>query len=516
MKHVRIFLMVFLALGLLLSCTQGIAQNAQKRKIATQSLKKQIAQKGRASTVLLVAKDDRDDIIIGSGFFVRPDLIATNIHVIASLNINLKLVEPKTWDSDTFKKWYYAERRLRSGTWYNIEGIAALHPDHDLAILKVTASGVQPLLLGNSNEIQTGEPLCAVGNPLKEKSIVEGEVARGKILGFYGENSAKLIRMSAKTPPGYSGGPVLNSKGEVIGVAVRGSGEEINWSPAIPSKNLNWLLDRFDKQLETTIPLSEMSRNPRILFYRHMKRGGKHMNRGDKHIKRSDKSMAMAEYKKADEAYTNAIDHIPHNAKPNPDYIDVYNRLGMAKLHQGNCEGTISVYNEAIKLNLHTAFTYNNLGLAYKKMGDKMNNPPAKIRYYKKAINACTEAINRDSDPTYQYFKVRGLTYLVLGDTEKIDTVRKQNYYEKAVNDFTEAIERAPADSDGYRDRAKAKSRLMIEALKANNKGDAHIYSRERISDLTKVWEIEKEKGDQRSLIDFIRDETGLTLPFLD
>lgn len=182
----------------------------------------EIAKKAFGSTVLLVMEDaNGQPLSLGSGFLVRDGAIATNLHVVeGAVRGYAKLVGQKTK--------------------YDIEGIMAVDPARDLVVLKISAVGLPVLPLGNSDDVQVGDIVYAVGNPLG----LEGTFSQGIVSGIRKVGTDKLIQITAPISPGSSGGPVLNSKGEVIGVSVatfRG-GQNLNF--AIPSAYLKALLEK--------------------------------------------------------------------------------------------------------------------------------------------------------------------------------------------------------------------------------------------------------------------------------
>lgn len=182
----------------------------------------QIAKKVFRSTVLLVMEDaGGQPVSLGSGFFVREGEIASNLHVVeGALRGYAKIVGEKTK--------------------YDIEGITGIDPDRDLVLLRISARGTSPLSLGNSDTVQVGEPVYAVGNP----QGLEGTFSQGIVSSIREVGSDKLLQITAPISPGSSGGPVLNSKGEVMGVSVatfRG-GQNLNF--AIPSNYLRVLLSK--------------------------------------------------------------------------------------------------------------------------------------------------------------------------------------------------------------------------------------------------------------------------------
>ncbi len=189
---------------------------------ATAQTPQQIAQKAFHSTVLLVMEDaNGQPLSLGSGFFVKDGQIATNLHVVeGAVRGYAKLVGK--------------ERK------FNIEGYTAIDEKRDLIILKVTSFGAQPISLGNSDFVQVGETVYAVGNPRG----LEGTFSDGIISNIRPVGSDKLIQMTAPLSPGSSGGPVLNHRGEVIGVSVLTIRDGQNLNFAIPSNYLKSLLTK--------------------------------------------------------------------------------------------------------------------------------------------------------------------------------------------------------------------------------------------------------------------------------
>ena len=182
----------------------------------------QIAKKALNSTVLIVMEDANDrPVTSGSGFFVGRGMIATNLHVVEGV----------------FNGYI---KRVGMDKTYRIKGIVAMNAQQDLAILKVSDIGAPILPLGNSDELEIGEPVYAVGNP---KGYLEGTFTEGVVSGVREfQVDSKRIQMSAPVSEGSSGGPMLNSKGEVIGVAVSKLTEGQNLNFAIPSNYLKELL----------------------------------------------------------------------------------------------------------------------------------------------------------------------------------------------------------------------------------------------------------------------------------
>ena len=130
-------------------------------------------------------------------------------------------------------------------TEYTIEGVTALDENHDLAILQVSNSGVQPLPLGDSDTVEIGDTVYVAGNP---KGFLEGTFSDGIISAIRGDSTSKRLQMTAPVSSGSSGGPVLNSTGEVIGVSFATFRDGQNLNFAIPSNYLKELLAQLASQ----------------------------------------------------------------------------------------------------------------------------------------------------------------------------------------------------------------------------------------------------------------------------
>nr|MBA3966986.1 serine protease [Nitrospirales bacterium] len=182
----------------------------------------EIAKKAFSSTVLLVMEDaNGQPLSLGSGFFVRGGEIASNLHVVEGA-------------ARGYAKLVGQKRK------YDLEGITAVDSERDLVVLKISAVGSPVLPLVSSDAVQVGESVYAVGNP----QGLEGTFSQGIVSSIREVGADKLLQITAPISPGSSGGPVLNSKGEVIGVSVatfRG-GQNLNF--AIPSNYLKALLGR--------------------------------------------------------------------------------------------------------------------------------------------------------------------------------------------------------------------------------------------------------------------------------
>ncbi len=159
---------------------------------------------------------------LGSGFIVSSDgYIVTNDHVIRNADeINVKLYDKKT----------YSAR------------IVGRDPKTDVAVIKINATGLKPLKLGDSNKIKIGQWAIAVGNPFGLNGTLTVGVISAKGRSNLGiETYEDFIQTDASINPGNSGGPLLNIYGEVIGIntAIVASGQGIGFAiPISMAKNI--------------------------------------------------------------------------------------------------------------------------------------------------------------------------------------------------------------------------------------------------------------------------------------
>jgi hypothetical protein len=176
----------------------------------------EIAKTGIKSTVSIVALDQFSQPLgYGSGFIIDDELVATNVHVIEGCNSAYIL---KNGESKKYK----------------INGYVAIDRANDLVILKIPELLGDKLNLGNENLPEVGEKIFAVGNP----KGFNGTFSEGNISGIRDIQTNKVLQITAPISPGSSGGPVLNSLGQVIGIAFASfsSGQNLNF--AIPVKYL--------------------------------------------------------------------------------------------------------------------------------------------------------------------------------------------------------------------------------------------------------------------------------------
>ncbi len=162
------------------------------------------------SVVLIVTQDaNRQSLAIGSGLIVENGKVVTNYHVIEGAK--------------------YAYALSASGSKYTIDGLFGTDQKNDLALL--SAPGIPKSTVNLSRDsIQIGQRIYAIGNP----EGLSNSISEGIVSGKRTFNGANLIQITAPISPGSSGGPIVDDRGQVIGIAVGAitSGQNLNF--AIP------------------------------------------------------------------------------------------------------------------------------------------------------------------------------------------------------------------------------------------------------------------------------------------
>ena len=414
MKRFSKFLLTFLTLGVILSCAQtprcielhpvyviprgtpegpglplGVAEGLDTEKV-------------KASTVAVVYGEG-DSTMIGSGFFVANDKIVTNIHGLA--DADLASLHVRTDNAN-----------------YTIRGVTAFDTQNDLVILQISGTGV-PLVLGNSDAVSSGETVFGVGYvgyPADRFNVMENTILPERLNGVW-------LRVTPNSPGGNSGGPVLNTKGEVVGITVAGSG---GIGYAIGSNVLKGLLDRSG----TVEPLAKWQKRDSIRAYLYLYQASSKFYTDD---------------------YAGAIEAIDKFFTVNPTFTGInmrYENRGYAKAHLGRSKF------------------------------DK-NAPKVAQQYYRSAIQDLDKAISITAKNTPAYFK-RGYTRTLLGHSEFIKghTEAAQQYYRSAIEDFDKAIGIYPK-FPAYAERGTVKVSLGISETTQGHITEAQRYYYAAIED---------------------------------
>jgi len=318
----------------------------------------------KPSVVSVLTYDAKGEpLISGTGFFVRPGEVVTNMHVIK----NAHRVEIHTLEG--------------KGRTYPVAGALAVDDEADLAVLQVElpAERSKPLHLTNSLPDE-GEPVFLIGNPLRlEGSVSDGIVSAIREVPDLG----RIIQITAPVSHGNSGSPLFNMRGQVIGIVTVKvtNGQNINLALGVPriASLARGELMSFDqiaaRNKSTTQPelLAE-------LWYR----GG-------------IDSLWLGNY-------DSALNYFETAANRNPRRPETWIQIGYCKVKQGRNEEAIRAYKRALQLRPTSAEAYNKLGDAY-YFGGRFDD----------AIAAYKQAARLQPNEPEAYYNL-GLAYLEVGD----------------------------------------------------------------------------------------------------
>jgi tetratricopeptide (TPR) repeat protein len=303
-----------------------------------------------------------ESLISGTGFYVRPGEVVTNLHVIRGAHrVEIHTLEGK-------------------GRTYPVAGALAVDEEGDLALLSVDVPVERSRPLEFSESLpEEGERVFAIGNPLRlEGSISDGIVSALREVPDIG----RIVQITAPVSHGNSGSPLFNMRGQVIGIVTVKvtNGQNINLALGAPrilalTRGRLVSFDQLASKGKATQPeaLAE-------LWYR----GG-------------IDSLWLGNY-------DSALNYFETAANRNPRRPETWIQIGYCKVKQGRNDEAIRAYQRALQLRPNSAEAYNKLGDAHFFAGR-----------FDAAIEAYQHAARLRPDQAEAYYNL-GLAYLELGD----------------------------------------------------------------------------------------------------
>src|SRR5882672_1620148 len=337
-----------------------------------QDLLPELVRRIKPSAVAIETFDARGEKLSrGSVFFIGSDRVVTNRHVIDNA--------------------YRAEVHSYNGGVYQVKGVLAVDAEGDLALLRVDAppNQVRPLLLDRTSP-QEGESIVVIGNPFGlEGSVTNGIVSAVRDIPTFG----RIIQITAPISPGSSGSPVVNMRGQVIGVATLQitGGQSVNF--AIPSERISQLQTGTLTSLSDLVVSTGRNKHARAVQY---------FRDGLSFLSKDDCQKALPYFEKAVEAdsnyaeawaqsgfcneklgrHTEAIEASKKAVTLRPAAESFFN-IGLANYYLKQYRESAEGYRQAIKLDPYNAAdAYYALGLTYRDWG----KADEEIQAYKQAI----------------------------------------------------------------------------------------------------------------------------------
>src|SRR6478672_3783731 len=273
----------------------------------------------KPSAVAIETFDARGEKLTrGSGFFIDRDRVVTNRHVIDGA--------------------YRAEVHLNSGNSFPVKSVLGVDAEGDVALLKVDAPAnqVRPLSLDRTSP-QEGESVVVIGNPLGlEGSVTNGIVSAVRDIPGFG----RIIQITAPISPGSSGSPVVNMRGQVIGIATLQitGGQSVNF--AIPSERISQLQAGTPMSLTDLLVASGRNKRAKAVQY---------FRDGLSFLSKDDCEKAVVAFEKAVESDSN--------------YAEAWAQSGFCNEKLGKHNDALEASRRAVSLR-PSAESYFNIGLA--------------------------------------------------------------------------------------------------------------------------------------------------------
>jgi tetratricopeptide (TPR) repeat protein len=343
----------------------------------------QIVKKIEPSTVVILTYGKDEKMIgQGSGFFIsQSGDIITNRHVLTGV--------------------HRAEVKTAKGKVYPIMMIVGEDKEADIirASVNIPKESVHPLSVSISIP-EVGERVAVIGSPLGlERTVSDGIVSAVREIPAFGN----IYQITAPISPGSSGSPVVNMKGEVIGVATFQFVEGQNLNFAIPGERIAKLKMEKGKTLdqwkmgktEEWLVSVEGLYNAGLFFFW------------------------------ADD-YEKALPYFEKVVKKDPGYAEAYFNIGYCNAELGRHTEAIEAFEEAIRIKPDLAEAHYNLGVVYGRLGR-----------HRGAIEAFELAIRIKPDYAEAHFNL-GVTYGKLGR------------YTEAIEAFKQAIRIKPDHAEAH------------------------------------------------------------------
>jgi outer membrane protein assembly factor BamD (BamD/ComL family) len=302
--------------------------------------------------------------LTGSGFFVRPGQVLTNLHVVEGA----ARAEVRTFEG--------------KGKTYLVSGLSAVDEEGDLALLSVEMPAERARVAAVAAAVpEEGERVFVIGNPLRlEGSVSDGIVSAVREVPSLG----RIVQITAPISHGNSGSPVFNMKGQVVGVVT---------IRVMNGQNINLALGaaRFRGLRPAARALGFEELNARA--------------KGP----RTPDSLAEWWYKNGLNSlwlgnYDSALGHFENAVNRNPARAEAWIQVGFCKVKQGKNHDAIRAFEQALKLEPDSYEALNKLGDAYYYAGN-----------YHKARDSYERAVRLRPDLAEGHYNL-GLAYYELGD----------------------------------------------------------------------------------------------------
>jgi Trypsin-like peptidase domain/TPR repeat/Tetratricopeptide repeat len=326
----------------------------------------ELVRRVKPSVVSVITYNASGEVALtGSGFFIRPGEVLTNLHVVEGAHH----AEVRTFEG--------------KGKTYQVSGLLNVDREGDLAVLSVVMPAERARVAEVTAVIpEEGEKVFVIGNPLRlEGSVADGIVSAVREVPSLG----RIVQITAPISHGNSGSPVFNMKGQVVGiVTIRVmNGQNINL--ALGSSRFPVLSAASPKLMsfEELAALNADTQKPDSLADWWYRNGLNSLWLGN---------------------YDSALGYFETAVNKNPQRADAWIQVGFCKVKQGKNQDAIRAFEQALKLTPNSYEALNKLGDAYYYAGN-----------YYKALESYKRAVAQRPQEAEGYYNL-ALAYMEIGD----------------------------------------------------------------------------------------------------
>jgi hypothetical protein len=351
---------LWLALCVLFVCAQAAAAN-----VGPEESLPELIRRVKPSVVSVITYNASGEVALtGSGFFIRPGEVITNLHVVEGA----RRVEVRTFEG--------------KGKTYSVVGLRAIDEDGDLAVLQVQMPTDRAPVSQISKTIpEEGERIFVIGNPLRlEGSVSDGIVSAVREVPSLG----RIVQITAPISHGNSGSPVFNMRGQVVGVVTIRvmNGQNINL--ALGASRVAGL-----KGEGPLVSFAEMAARARSLQ--------KSDALSDWWYRNGLNSLWLGNYESALGYFETAVNK-------NPGRVEAWIQVGFCRVKQGRNQEAVKAFEQALRLEPDSYEALTKLGDAHYFGGN-----------YHKALEAYKRALALRPELGESHYNL-AVTFLEVGD----------------------------------------------------------------------------------------------------
>lgn len=324
----------------------------------------------KPSVVLVVLYDANGKKIgTGSGFCVAPGQVITNYHVVKIAS--------------------RVEVHTATGGVYPVSDFSTTNEQDDLAVLRIAANSAQlpPLPVARTLP-EEGERVIVIGSPRG----LEGSVSDGIVSSVRSVRTGKILQITAPISQGSSGSPVVNMRGEVVGVAAGANERGQNLNFAISAESVLALVPSASRATTTNNETTTARKRAVKLF-----------EQGDALMSKND--------------YARALKYFEQAITEDPDWADGWLVLGVVQKIQNDDKAAIESFQQVLKIGVDPDDEFD----TYKFLGELHIN----LKQYKQAVENYKQAVRLKPDDAESFYRLGGALYGTHQYVEAIDAFKR-------------------------------------------------------------------------------------------